>query len=176
MARAATDAQKVFAVAVDRQALARTHTGTFGIADARIAVPGGRLTAARQFGGGVGIDGPGMIEIELGKFPRQPCGIGESGMGVGKGVASDGQSRLHRLFQGLCGKVGSGGAASGLSHVDGDAQAFVAVILDGFHLAESDTHGQPFAAAGRRFRSRRPGLAGEAERLFDDGTQFGGRG
>ena len=78
---------------------------------------------------------PRVIQVEIGVIARQHVRIRQARTVVFCGVAGNRQCRIHRVAHRLRRKIRSAGIAALLADIDGDAQAFVAVIFDGLHLA-----------------------------------------
>ena len=80
-----------------------------------------------------------MVKIQIFQVRRHPIRIGEARTGILLGVAGNVCGRPNGFPDGIRRAVGSAGAAFALAEVDGDAEAVVAGVLDGLHLAEAET-------------------------------------
>jgi hypothetical protein len=86
------------------------------------------------------------------------------------GMAGDGAGRLHGALHRFARQVRGAGIAAALAEVDRDAQALVAVVLDGLHLAAP--HGDRLAHGGGDFDFGVAGAAG-ARHLDRMGSHVG---
>ena len=129
------------------------------------------LTAAGQLGGRVGVQGPGVEQVQV---HRRHCragqlvGIGQAGGRVLGGEAGDVKRRTHGLLQRGLGEITGAGIAPALAGIDRDADCFVAVALDVFQLAlaHRDRQAGALAHLGRSIGGTQ-GL-GDGQRVVDD--------
>jgi hypothetical protein len=132
--------------------------------------PAPRPRSAGQLGGLLGVDGPGVEQVQVAR-PRgrgQVVGIGQAGGRVFGGEAGDVVGRLHRLAQRRGGEVRGAGVAAALAQVDAHAQRLVAVALDVLEFALAHRHRQAHAFGDLGAGVAGAQLAGQGQGVFDD--------
>ncbi len=140
--------------------LLRRDAGALGIGDARVDRERRRLAARGDRDRRLGVDRPGVEEVEVaagGAGVGEVLGIGQAGGGVLGGEAGDVVGGAHGLLERRRREVGAARVAAPLADIDGDADRLVAVALDvlGLALAHRDRQPDAFGDLGRRRRSRR---------------------
>ena len=164
-------AAKAARVAHEEMRLLGTHAGTLGIGDAPIGAERRRFAAQRQRSRRLGIDGPGMeqVEVALGRSGAGQVGrVGQAGRRVLGREARNVVGRLHRLLDRRARKVRRAGIATALADIDGDAERLVAIALDVLEFAHARRHRQahPFRHLGAGIAGT--GAAAHRQRVFDD--------
>jgi hypothetical protein len=173
MARAGIPAAKATAVAGVEMRLLRRNASPFGVGDAPVGPQCRRLAAQRDLGGALGVDVPGMEEVEVQprhRPQRQIGRLGQAGGAVLSGEAGDVVGRLHRLAQRGRREVRGAGIAAALAEVDRHADRLVAVALDVFDVPLAHRHRQAAAFGHLHPRIAGAELAGLLQHVFD---QFG---
>ncbi len=98
--------QHAVAVAEDFNADVAVEATAFGIGNTRIRFQRRLLRLRGELDGAIGVDLPGMIEIEIRRVERQQIGIRRASIRIRRGVARDIDRRLHGTFDRLRAKVG----------------------------------------------------------------------
>jgi hypothetical protein len=144
--------------------LLRRDRRALGIADQRAGGEGGLLATPRRLDRVFHGQRPRMVQIQIGAVAGQQRGVGQPGAIVRGGEAGDGERRLDGLAQGLRREIGGAGVALALAAIDGDADALVAVELDGLDFIAAHADRLPEAFGDIDFAGGRPLVAG----MFQD--------
>ena len=171
MPRAAVAVEKADRVAGDELVLLRGDRGALGVDDALVEAEGGRLGGLRHRDRPLDRHVPGMEEIEVAARARDELGIGEPGGLVGRGEARDRERGSDRVFDGFRREIGGARVAVLLADVHADAEALVAVVLDGLDLAAPDGDALAVAFRDLGLGLARAALARALERVGDRGAQ-----
>ncbi|MNM86737.1 hypothetical protein D3C81_988990 [compost metagenome] len=123
----------------------RRHAGAVAVADARRHREGGGLGAGGDVDGGLGIDGPGMEQVQILRRALQQFFLGQARALVFRGEAGDVVGRLGGGAQRGRREVRGAGVAAALADHHRDADHLVAVLLDRFHLPLAHRYGQAAA-------------------------------
>jgi hypothetical protein len=153
--------QETVGIAVHPHAAVRGNRRALGIGQPLVHGQAGGLGGARQLDGLLGGEFPRVVEVEVGHLPGHVGGVGQPGELVARRVAGNGAGLGHHLAHGLGPQVGAAGRTLGMVEIDRDSQPAVALVLDGFHLAQPYGDVEALLQADVRFRlggSRRPGL------------------
>ena len=148
MARTGIAPPEAMRVGTEEMALLRRYRSPFAVADLRITGKSGVFTSQCQLRGRIGIDIPGVKQIQLAHVGFHVLLVGQAGSRVLRRVARHIVGRLHRLLDRLARKVGGAGIATLLADVDRHAERLVAVALDVFQLATAHRHRQATALGG----------------------------
>ncbi len=173
VARSRVAAHEAQAVGRHEMGLLGRNGGSLGIADQRAGIEGGLLAAAGSLDRLLDAQRPRVVEVEIGAIPGHQCRVGQAGAIVLGGEAGDIERGLDRFAQGLRREVGGAGVALALAGIDRDADALVAIELDGFHLVAAHRHRLPEAFRDIDFAGRRPLVAGVLEHVLGELLQGG---
>ena len=160
-------------VAIDAHAAVAGQRRALGVVEPLVEREPGRLAGARTLDRFLGLDRPGVVELEVGDVAREQRGIGEPGAVVGRGVAGDRRRLGDRLAHGRGRNIRGAGRALALAEIDGDGEAAVAVVLDRVDLAHAHRRREAALQAGVGFGLAGAGLAGDREGAADDGLELG---
>jgi hypothetical protein len=79
-----------------------------------------------------------MVEIEFGQIAGHVRGISQPGKFVARGEGGNGAGLRHHRPHRLWSQVGAAGRALGAVEIHGDSQRPVALVFNGFNLAEAN--------------------------------------
>ena len=128
----------------------------------------GAFAGLRQLDRALDRQVPRMPQVEIGNVAREHVLVRESGAIVGCREARDRQRGIHRVAHRLRREIGGAGVPALLADVDRDADALVAVVLDGFDLAPAHRHGLADAFAHLGLGGARAALRGVIEHVPGD--------
>ena len=175
MARARVAGAEAARVGGVEMRLLRRHAGAFGVGDAAIDGERRRLAAAGELDRRLGIDRPGMEEIEVASCRRR---VGEVGL-VGQTrrrilgrEAGDVVRGAHRLLERRRREVRRARVAAPLADIDRDADRLVAVALDVLGLALPHRHRQADAFRDLGDCVARAERLGGGEAAVDEGAEL----
>ena len=129
---------KTVAVTIYPQAIMAADRSPFRITDTWIRLPSGRFTFLRQGDRLLGIDMPGMIQIEIKDLGRHHCGICQPGIGIFFRETGNITSCLYSFANCLGTEVTCARGSFAFSHIHSNTQAFVTVMLKGINFAKPD--------------------------------------
>ena len=114
----------------------------------------------------VGIDRPGMEQIEIGKLACERVGLGQAGGLVLGGEARDAVGLRDGVADRARAQITGARGALALAAIHGDAHAAVALIFQRLHFAQPRCHGQPGldADTGLGVAGTEPARLGERQR------------
>src|SRR5690606_3788099 len=130
----------------------RADAGALAAGDARIDRERRVLAGHREIDRGIGIDIPGMVEIEIGKFRRHQRRVGQTVARVLAGRAGDVERRVHRTADAGLTKIAGRRIALALADVDGDAKVAILLELQALDLALAHVHRETAAGADTDLR------------------------
>lgn len=163
--------QKTVGIAKHADTLMRIHGGSFGIADVGMNLARRVFAFDRQMNGFLRADGPGMVQIQIGKLGGERLRVGQTGVFVDVGIARDAARRSHGLPDRCRRQIGGVGGAFPLAEINGDSQALIAVMLDGFDLAQPGRHRQAAFLGQAGFRGGGALLPCLVQQRLDQGFQ-----
>ena len=129
--------KKTMRIPIDAHAAMGAERGTFRVGEALVEGQPGRLAIARDRHGLLGLQIPGMIQIEIGNRARHGTLIGEPRAVIARRVARNGAGFGHGALDCCRAQIGSAGRTLALSEIDRDGHAPIPVVLDGIDVAES---------------------------------------
>ena len=132
--------QKAVAVAIHILVMAGLYTGTFGILNAGVGRLRRGFALARQVHRFSHRQRPRMIRIGIAQIGGHQRGIGQPGIFVLRGVASDIGRCRYGVLQRLRRKIGGTGAPLGLAHIHSDVQRFVLLVFDLLDFLQPHLH------------------------------------
>ena len=144
----------------------------FRVAEARIDGKACRLALARDLHRLLGLQGPGMIEIQVRNVARHGLGVRQAGAFIARGVARDRAGLGHGQLDRRGAQIGGAGRALAVPEVHGHGHAAVAMVLDGVDLAQAHRHGQSLLHAGVGVGRGGTGSLRQRQRAADHLLQF----
>jgi len=139
------------AVAVDAAALMSVQRGAVGLGDALVGGERGSLAGQRALDGLVGGDRPAVVEVQVREIPRHQRRVRQAGAVVFGGMLGNRQRRRHGFTDGVRACCRGARRALALANVKSDAEALVAIELDGLDFTLAHRGGQPLLHRHRHF-------------------------
>ena len=154
MARVGIAGEKVAGVGEHEMTRRRIDVGALRVHDLRADGKRRRFAALRQPDRLVGVEQPGMEQIDFARIPFERVFVGQARSIVFRGEACDVVSRLDRLAYRAFREIRRRCVTAALAEVHGDAQPLVTRVLDRLDLALAHGDRQPgrFADLARRVR------------------------
>src|SRR5690606_26088358 len=142
---------ETMAVAIHAATLMGIEAGAVGVLDTGVSSERGRLAGQCPLDRLLRRDRPGVIEIQLRQIARHQRRVGQTGAIILARVFGDRQGGRHGLANGLDTGCRSTGRALALAHIQGDAEALVAIEFDGLHLTLAYGDGQSLTCRDGHF-------------------------
>jgi hypothetical protein len=161
-------ADEAMRIAVDMQALVSAERCTFGIVDSRIEFERCCLAGFGDLDRPLRGEVPGMRQIQILSCARHESRIREPRGRVLCRESGDAASLCHRRPHRIQGEIRRTGRALALPEIDRNSHAAIALVLQGFHLAESNADGKSRILADSRLGLRGASAARFFQGAFDD--------
>src|SRR5450830_816409 len=150
VARTGIATAKTVGVGTEKMRLLGRHASPLAVGDAPAGGQGGGLAGLGQADGLLGIQRPGVEQVQVGLGGGNVGLIRQAGTRVFGGEAGNVVGGLHGLQNGTFREIGGAGIAPAVPQVHGHPQRLVAVAFDVFKLALAHTHTEPAALGGLR--------------------------
>ena len=130
-------------IAIDEAGALGIQRGTFRVADPWIDATRRVFAGAGYLCCCIGIDFPGVEQVEIRHVARHQCGIREAGRRVFGGVPGNPACGGDSLANRRVAQIGGVGRAFTLTKVHRDPQSVVAGVFDGLGLTQAHRYRQP---------------------------------